>query len=232
MQHRVYGYSKTEPVNYPYRATLNQEMNIQTGIISKWNEDKGFGFITPQPGGKEIFVHINDYSRIHKKPCNGLKVQYLLSADPKGRKCAVEVCPLRGHRNNDREIRQKLFSMLLFAGFACVLSLLVYLKLIPSVLVVLFGVMSVVTFALYAKDKNAAEIGGWRTSESTLHLLSLLGGWPGAAIAQSFLRHKSKKLSFRFIYLITVGANCGLLYWCITPEGSVWLTRMIRRSFF
>jgi uncharacterized membrane protein YsdA (DUF1294 family) len=32
---------------------------------------------------------------------------------------------------------------------------------------------------IYAKDKRAAEWGKWRTSESTLHTVSLIGGWPG-----------------------------------------------------
>jgi uncharacterized membrane protein YsdA (DUF1294 family) len=48
--------------------------------------------------------------------------------------------------------------------------------------------MSVIAIIMYAKDKNAAEWGRWRTPEITLHLLSLLGGWPGAGIAQSYLR--------------------------------------------
>jgi len=63
-----------------------------------------------------------------------------------------------------------------------------------------------------------------------LHTLSFLGGWPGAAIAQSFLRHKSKKASFRFTYWITVIANYGALYWLITPAGSLWLRNVINKS--
>ncbi len=80
---------------------------------------------------------------------------------------------------------------------------------------------------MYAKDKYAAKRDGWRTAESTLHTLSLLGGWPGAKIAQSFLRHKSKKIVFRITYWLTVIANCGLLYWLITPKGSTWLNEGI-----
>jgi len=92
--------------------------------------------------------------------------------------------------------------------------------------------MSVAAFIIYAKDKNAAEWGEWRTSESTLHILSLLGGWPGAKIAQSFLRHKSKKISFRVIYWVTVAANCGALYWLITSSGSIWLKNIIKNFGF
>ena len=57
----------------------------------------------------------------------------------------------------------------------------------------LYITISLLTFIMYALDKSAARKGHWRTKESTLHLLSLAGGWPGAIAAQQKLRHKSKK---------------------------------------
>ena len=57
-----------------------------------------------------------------------------------------------------------------------------------------------------------------RIRESTLHLFSLLGGWPGALIAQELFRHKAKKLEFQFFYWITVVANCLTLAWS-TEDG-------------
>ncbi|WP_454739750.1 DUF1294 domain-containing protein [Cupriavidus necator] len=39
---------------------------------------------------------------------------------------------------------------------------------------------SVVTFFAYADDKTRASRNAWRTPETTLHLLALCGGWPGA----------------------------------------------------
>ncbi len=203
-------------------------MNMQIGTILNWNQEKGFGLIAPKSGGKTIFAHVNDYSRMHKRPFKGLEVQYVLSADQKGRKCAVEVCPLKGNKKSNRELKQKTFSTILFCSFAYVLFVLFNSNSIPLELVGLYTVMSVIAFIMYAKDKNAAEYGEWRTSENTLHILSLLGGWPGAAIAQSFLRHKSKKVSFRVTYWITIVANCSALYWLITPAGSVWLRNIIK----
>jgi uncharacterized membrane protein YsdA (DUF1294 family) len=85
---------------------------------------------------------------------------------------------------------------------------------------------------MYAKDKNAAQWGAWRTSESTLHSISLVGGWPGASIAQSYLRHKSKKTSFKVTYWVTIIVNCGGLWWLITPEGSMWLENMMNNIKF
>ena len=47
---------------------------------------------------------------------------------------------------------------------------------VPTVLPLWYVILSLMTFAAYAKDKYAAENGSWRTPENTLHLLSLFGG--------------------------------------------------------
>ncbi|AAN54460.2 DUF1294 domain-containing protein [Shewanella oneidensis] len=71
--------------------------------------------------------------------------------------------------------------------------------------------LSLLTFIAYAIDKSAAKRGKWRTKESTLHLLALMGGWPGALFAQNLLRHKSVKASFRNVFWLTVVANLAVL---------------------
>lgn len=63
---------------------------------------------------------------------------------------------------------------------------------------------SLVTFALYAWDKRRATRGEWRTPEKVLHLCALLGGWPGAFLAQRFLRHKNAKVSFQIVFWLIV----------------------------
>jgi uncharacterized membrane protein YsdA (DUF1294 family)/cold shock CspA family protein len=206
-------------------------MNAEKGVLSNWNEEKGFGFITPNSGGNSLFFHVNDYSYRHKRPLKNLEVQYYTATDQKGRRCALDVTPLKGHKNNGRELRQKFFSLLLFSSFSFVLFYLFESKLIPFEVVCLYAIFSIVAFLMYAKDKNAAEWGEWRTSESTLHTLSLLGGWPGAAIAQSFLRHKSKKISFRVTYWVTIIANCCFLYWLITSKDGLWLKTTIIKLY-
>jgi cold shock CspA family protein len=130
---------------------------MQTGTISTWNAEKGFGFITPESGGKDLFAHIKDYSREHKPPVKGLEVAYSISADPKGRRCAVEVRPVRGHKNNGRELRQKTIAIVLLSGFTIVLFSLLLSGQIPVEIAGVYVVMSAIAFAMYAKDKNAAE---------------------------------------------------------------------------
>jgi uncharacterized membrane protein YsdA (DUF1294 family) len=70
---------------------------------------------------------------------------------------------------------------------------------------------SIATFAAYAVDKAAARRHADRIAERTLHLLSLAGGWPGAAAGQALLRHKSRKQPFRAIFWFTVAANLCML---------------------
>ena len=77
---------------------------------------------------------------------------------------------------------------LLLAGLCCVL-------------------MSVLTYSVYALDKNAARRRRHRVAERTLHLLALLGGWPGALIAQRLLRHKTHKRRFLALFWLTALAH-------------------------
>jgi uncharacterized membrane protein YsdA (DUF1294 family) len=71
--------------------------------------------------------------------------------------------------------------------------------------------LNMVTFLAYWQDKSAARRGAWRTPESTLHLLSLAGGWPAARLAQQTLRHKSSKGSFLLVYGATALLNTAAL---------------------
>ncbi len=97
------------------------------------------------------------------------------------------------------------------ASVYAVLAVLVFAGKLPIEVWLWYAGLGVVTFLFYRQDKLAAERGDWRTPENTLHLLSLLGGWPGAWLAQVYLRHKSQKTKFRVVYYVTVIANLALL---------------------
>jgi len=64
--------------------------------------------------------------------------------------------------------------------------------------------ISLLTFAVYAFDKRRAVKEGERTPEALLHLLELLGGWPGAFLGQRLLRHKSVKVTYQIAFWFIV----------------------------
>jgi uncharacterized membrane protein YsdA (DUF1294 family) len=90
----------------------------------------------------------------------------------------------------------------------------------PYTLISLYLGASTVTFCVYALDKSAAKNHRWRTPEKTLHLLGLIGGWPGALAAQRLLRHKTSKPSFQAVFWSTVLVNCAGLYWILSPSAA------------
>ncbi|MBE7214666.1 DUF1294 domain-containing protein [Shewanella benthica] len=94
---------------------------------------------------------------------------------------------------------------------------------LPLFTIVTYLSVSVITFAAYARDKSAARDGRWRTKESTLQLLALCGGWPGAIIAQQSLRHKSQKLSFRIGLWCMIALNSAGFIWLISPQGQTFI---------
>jgi len=78
-----------------------------------------------------------------------------------------------------------------------------------------YGLFSAGALLLYGVDKSAAQQGRWRTAESTLHAIALVGGWPGALVARQVFRHKTTKQPFRTIFWFTVIANCLALGWFV-----------------
>jgi uncharacterized membrane protein YsdA (DUF1294 family) len=92
-------------------------------------------------------------------------------------------------------------------AFALLYLLAVLLWRVPAWPAMLYAGASAVCFLFYAIDKSAARFGRWRTPESTLLLLGLCCGWPGAILAQQWLRHKTSKTSFQLAFWATVIVN-------------------------
>ncbi|WP_394128700.1 DUF1294 domain-containing protein [Vibrio hepatarius] len=110
-------------------------------------------------------------------------------------------------------------AVLFSAVFLVLSSVLTYILGGELFVIAIYLLMSFVTFVTYAIDKRAAVKGQWRTSENTLHLMSLFFGWPGALVAQQTLRHKSQKQPFKAILWITIIMNTMLFSWTLTPSG-------------
>jgi uncharacterized membrane protein YsdA (DUF1294 family)/cold shock CspA family protein len=201
----------------------------QQGHIKKWQDDKGFGFIESE-AGESLFFHVSEF-KAQRRPDVGEQVVFTVGQDNQGRKQAKQVQELGfvqqqmvqknkqiRQRNQKRsaqadfEAGQKKRSFL-GVGFYGVLILLAAMNELSWLVVGWYVAIGLITYMMYAKDKAAAQSGDWRTPESTLHVLSALGGWVGAMVAQTYLRHKSQKSEFRMTYYLTVLINlAGLLF--------------------
>ncbi|MBE0504890.1 MAG: DUF1294 domain-containing protein [Desulfuromonadales bacterium] len=78
-------------------------------------------------------------------------------------------------------------------------------------MIILYTLLSTITFVVYGFDKLAAERGGKRVRERTLHLLALCGGWPGALAGQQIFRHKRRNRTFQVDFWLIVLLNIALL---------------------
>ena len=197
------------------------------GKITSWNDEKGFGFITPGTGGKRVFVHIKAFGNRNRRPEVNQAVTFALSTDKQGRPCAVNAT-LAGDRLTQKAKQSNgSVSIIVAAFFLIIVGTSVLAGKIPPFILAFYIVASLLTFIMYAVDKSAAKKGKWRTQENTLHLLSLAGGWPGALVAQQKLRHKCKKRSFRSVFWVTVLLNCTVLVWLVTPTGATALQSLV-----
>lgn len=191
------------------------------GRITSWKDDQGFGFITPNGGGERVFVHAKAFSHMQQRPSGNEIVTYEVATDEKRRTQAKNVEFVTSRRVRAIAPRKhgggSLVTSVIFLFFVIGLA---FVGKLPFTVLGLYLGSSAVAFIAYAFDKSAAKNGRWRTKESTLHLLGLVGGWPGALIAQQRLRHKSNKPSFQIVFWGTVVLNCGALGWLLTDEGS------------
>jgi uncharacterized membrane protein YsdA (DUF1294 family)/cold shock CspA family protein len=193
------------------------------GKVSSWKDDQGYGFVTQNGGGERAFVHIRAFSSRARRPVDGDLITYEVQKDARNRLTATNIrfvgerAPASG--SDDAFSIGSKFAIV----FSLFLVAIVLLGRLPSWIILLYLGSSVITFIAYALDKSATKQNRWRTKESTLHLFGLVGGWPGALLAQRTLRHKSKKDEFQSVFWTTVGINCLALGWLMTEGGLAFL---------
>jgi uncharacterized membrane protein YsdA (DUF1294 family)/cold shock CspA family protein len=201
------------------------------GTVKTWNDERAFGFIAPAQGGEDIFVHVTAFVDRSRSPALNQRVSFEVARGPDGKKRANKVSwvgPAGVPAANRRAPRRKGVaqwggaSLFVIPAFLVIYLLLAWVWKVPYRVGLGFLVLSIICFVAYAADKSAARSGAWRISESTLLWLGLLGGWPGAVLAQQWLRHKSTKPSFRSAFWLTVVVNVTLFVALSSPKFSVW----------
>jgi len=176
------------------------------GKLTKWNDDRGFGFITPIRGGQQIFVHIKAFTNQHRRPIGNEFVTYQTVSDDTGRLRAEHVEFMGDDSINT--VGGWAIALTIALLFLIFVGVSVFIGELPFLVLALYVGVSVISFLVYRSDKSAAQHNQWRTGEGTLILLGVLGGWPGAFVAQQFFHHKTKKRSFQIAFWVTVLLNC------------------------
>lgn len=173
------------------------EIETTEGRITEWNDAKGFGWV--DAGEMRVFAHLKAFERSQPRPKTGDEVRFTPGTDEQGRPKATR-------------IRLKKSAGRIGSGAWLLLAVLLFLPWVAGLFLpgpdwLLFGIMglmSLLTWFAYRSDKRRAGAGEWRIPEKELHLLELLGGWPGAFLAQRRLRHKTRKGSFQFVFIAIV----------------------------
>ena len=163
------------------------------GKITEWDDRKGYGFISMPNGYSRAFLHISAVDEQSRRPRIGDAVKFDSHEENENRHIAFNVTIL---------IRKPVTPTIIFCSVYLILAMTAAFALAANngMFFIIGNIMvSFITYKAYALDKAAAKNNQWRTPEKTLHCLALLGGWPGALFAQSWLRHKSKKQPFKFI---------------------------------
>ena len=205
---RFYGY---QFCSQGFNKKRSDVMRCQ-GKITEWIDERGFGFIEPDEGGKKVFVHIKSFVKRPRRPVVTDIVTYMLLTDARGKLQAGKVSFYMKPERISTYLLKNISFVFIAILFLSFVGFSAFYEKLPLMLIVYYVAICGITFLAYSVDKSAAEDGGWRLPESSLHLFSIIGGWPGGLLAQVFVRHKSKKQSFKNVFWVTVVLNCLLLF--------------------
>ena len=191
----------------------------QKGTLVLWNDDKGFGFVKPENGEKDFFVHISAIKNYHKgqsrRPEQGDIVLYD-EARTSGRQRRITAGVIEAL---DATSAQPTPAPLPSIGLmhAILIKLVAFIPIILSLHVLwrhsnpiplaAYVFMTPLTIFYYAEDKRRALQHQWRISNFYMHCFEVLGGWPGALLAQNEYRHKLKRGIYQYGFWAIVAAH-------------------------
>jgi uncharacterized membrane protein YsdA (DUF1294 family)/cold shock CspA family protein len=180
------------------------------GRLVNWNDDRGFGFISPSEGGPDVFVHASAFVKEGRHIEIGHEYEFDIDIGKDGRPKAKRIVTVVAEKR-----RPSLLSTILDRGprflvipaFLFIVVAIATVKPVPASWLIVYGVASVACFVGYGLDKRAAHRKEWRVSETILLMVGLVGGWPGAIIGQEVFRHKTQKVAFRTLFWMSVAIN-------------------------
>jgi uncharacterized membrane protein YsdA (DUF1294 family)/cold shock CspA family protein len=191
----------------PEKQKSSKVPPLQKGTLVMWNDSKGFGFIRPNLAEEDFFVHISNFKKgLTRRPVIGDEVQFREAEGPGKKRVSyalipamieVDTPPPPGQFELNPRQRSWLTNVLIITP----LVLSSYLLLMAKNPIPFFSyfMLSLLTMILYGRDKANAATRKWRVPESYFHILELMGGWPGALIAQNDFRHKTRASTYLWI---------------------------------
>ena len=199
---------------------------MQKGILVLWNDDKGFGFVKPDSGEKDFFVHISAIKNYQKgqsrRPTQGDVIQFdeVQSSSRQRRitSATIEALDIAGEQPVASSLpsigRLHAFLIKLVAFLPVMLSFHVMWRYSNPIPLLAYVFMTPLTIYYYAEDKRRALAHQWRISNFYLHCFEILGGWPGALLAQNEYRHKLKRgvYQYGFWAIVAIHAMAWSIY--------------------
>jgi uncharacterized membrane protein YsdA (DUF1294 family) len=199
------------------------------GTLTRWDDESSSGVLTA-PDGSETVVHISEMPKGTRRPLPGgyySFTRYRQTPSKRGeaarwgaRWVRPDLVPQRAAARPNMAPRVRWQGVVMVLAIDAVVAA-AFVPLIKAGLPIwvpaIYAVASLVAFVLYRSDKRRARFGGQRVSEATLQCWALIGGWPGALLAQQVFRHKTRKVSFQvgfwFCVVVNVGIAVAVVYW-------------------
>jgi len=187
-------------------------MKREKGTLISWNNDKGYGFIRPYNNKENIFLHVKSLPHYQRRPKVKDVLMYEVGIDEKQQHYA--------HSAKIKGIAWSYFTII-WPSMTLLFGIYAYFVLqqkLPFHPLAIYAGMSLLTILAYSRDKRAARLGTWRTTELRLHIFEMLGGWPGALLAQRFYRHKSRKIKYQITFWLIIASHGVLWYYTLTHQ--------------